>query len=58
LRYPAAGGPGLDSVVRATRMVVGTGRVAALNVACTWHSHHPDSVGVRERLLSALLADG
>ena len=55
LRYPAPAGPGLESVVRATRMVVDTGRVAALNIACTWHFGHPDSDGVRERLLSTLL---
>jgi arginase len=55
LRYPASGGPALDSVVRAARTVMETGRVAALNIACTWHPGRPDSDGVRERLLSTLL---
>lgn len=55
LRYPASGGPDLNSVVRATRTVMATGRVAALNIACTWHPGHPDGDDVRERLLSTLL---
>jgi len=55
LRYPANGGPSLDDVVKAARSVIGTGRVAALNIACTWFPGHTDSDGVRERLLSTLL---
>lgn len=55
LRYPAASGPCLEAVVEAARMVTRTRRVAALNIACTWHSGHPDGDGVRERLLSTLL---
>jgi arginase len=37
LRFPAIGGPDTPTVLRATRAILDSGRVAALNVACTWH---------------------
>lgn len=37
LRFPVPGGPGLDQVAGALRMLAGTGQVAAVGVACTWH---------------------
>lgn len=37
LRYPAPGGPGAADVAGALAMLLGTGRVAAMGVACTWH---------------------
>jgi arginase len=37
LRFPAAGGPGWPAVTEAVARVLGTGRVAALGVGCTWH---------------------
>jgi arginase len=37
LRYPASGGPGLAQVTGALQMLLGTGRVAAVGIACTWH---------------------
>ena len=56
LRYPAAGGPDVTTFLRAARVVLDTGRVAALNVACTWNPGHADPAGVRQRLVSALVA--
>jgi arginase len=46
LKFPAAGGPDLGTVGAALRRVVGTGRVAALGLACTWHEgrHAADRV--------------
>ena len=40
LRYPAPGGPGAQEVADALRMLLGTGRVAAVGLACTWHPGH------------------
>ena len=37
LRYPAPGGPGPAEVASALRHLLGTGRVAAVGIACTWH---------------------
>jgi len=36
--YPAPGGPSVDAVAEAVRLVIGTGRVAAIGAACTWRS--------------------
>jgi len=55
LRFPASGGPGRAALLRAARAVLDTGRVAALNVACTWVSESADRDGVRAELVSALL---
>jgi arginase len=55
LRFPAPGGPGLGAVVEALRRVIGSGRVVAFGVGCTWHAGH----GAAERIappLEALLA--
>jgi arginase len=41
LRYPAPDGPPSARLAAALRMLVGTGRVAAIGVACTWHPGHP-----------------
>lgn len=57
LRYPAADGPDIPDVLRAARVVLDTGRVAALNLACTWHPGGTDPDGVREHLVSTILAD-
>lgn len=55
LRYPASGGPGRATVLRAARTVLDTGRVAALNVACTWVTGSADRDGLRAELVTALL---
>lgn len=55
LRFPAAGGPDTPALLRAARTVLDTGRLAALNLACTWQPGHADPDGARERLVTALL---
>lgn len=40
LRYPAPGGPAPDQLVQSLRMLLATGRVAAVGLACTWHPGH------------------
>jgi arginase len=58
LLYPAPGGPTASSVVDAVRRVLGTGRVAAISLGCTWHPGHDDASGLRSELLSALIPTG
>ena len=56
LRYPAPGGPVPRQVADSLRMILGTGQVAALGIACTWHPGH----GAAQRVapdLAAALAD-
>ena len=57
LLFPAPGGPSATEVVDAVRRILATGRVAALDLACTWH---PAGDGraqqSRADLLAALLA--
>lgn len=55
LRFPAPDGPAAPAVLRAARTVLDSGRVAAVNVACTWHPGRDDPDGVRERLVSTVL---
>lgn len=55
LRYPAADGPDIPAVLRGAHTVLDSGRVAALNIACTWHPGHGDPGGVRDHLVSTLL---
>ncbi|QIS07923.1 arginase family protein [Nocardia brasiliensis] len=38
LLYPTPGGPSLRAVSGALRGILGTGRVAAFGIACTWHA--------------------
>ncbi|MDF5754827.1 arginase family protein [Spongiactinospora sp. TRM90649] len=56
LRYPAAGGPAPAALLRAAETVFATGRVAALNVACTWDPGHPEADEVRRELIAGALA--
>jgi len=46
LRYPAPGGPRAANVAEALRMILATGRAAAVGIACTWHPGH----GAAERI--------
>lgn len=55
LRFPVPAGPSTDRVLAAARRVLDTGRVVAIDLACTWHPG-PDLDGVRARLLAALLS--
>jgi arginase len=56
LRFPAKDGPAGAAVLRAARTVFESGRVAGVNIACTWRPGQADPGGVREQLVSALLA--
>jgi arginase len=40
LRYPAPDGPDAGQVADAVSMLLGTGRVAAVGIACTWFPGH------------------
>jgi arginase len=57
LLFPAPGGPSTDDVLRAVQRVLATGRVAAVDIAGTWHPA-PDirAAETRAALLAALLA--
>jgi arginase len=56
LRFPAAGGPSGEAVLRAVRRVVASGRVVALDVACPWYPARDDQDrAVRAELLAALV---
>jgi arginase len=57
LRYPAADGPSVPAVLRAARTIIDSGQVAGLNIACTWQPGHADPNGVREHLVSTLIAE-
>jgi len=54
LRYPAPGGPGPEHVADAVRWLMGTGRVAALGLACTWYPGHDAAARVGPHLAAVL----
>ena len=54
LRYPASGGVSSAQLTAALRMLLGTGRVAAVGLACTWYPGHPAPVVLARDLASAL----
>ena len=53
LRYPAPGGPGPAQVADALRAALGTGRVAAVGIACTWYPGHAAAARIRPFLEAA-----
>jgi arginase len=53
LRFPAPGGPGRDAVAAALRVLLGTGRVVALGLACTWRPGYRAAAAI-EPVLAAL----
>ncbi|TYK49244.1 arginase family protein [Actinomadura decatromicini] len=55
IKFPAGAGPSTDAVIASARRVLATGRVAALDVACTWDPPENDDTH-RADLLEALLA--
>jgi len=57
LRYPAPGGPPSGQVAGTLRRLLGTGRVAAVGIACTWHPGHA-AAGRIDPYLQAALAPG
>jgi arginase len=54
LRFPAPGGPSPAQVTGALSALLGTGRVAAIGVACTWYPGHSAADRVRQHLGTAL----
>ncbi|MER7078760.1 arginase [Saccharopolyspora kobensis] len=54
LRFPVTGGPSADAVLDAARRIMATGRVRALDIACTWYPGAP--VASRTRIVEELLA--
>lgn len=56
LRYPAPGGPGCAEVAAALRMLLATGRVAAVGIACTWRPGHAAASALSPELKAAFAA--
>jgi arginase len=54
LRFPAPGGPSPAQVTGALSALLGTGRVAAIGVACTWYPGHSAAERIRQHLGAAL----
>jgi arginase len=54
LRYPVPGGPDAAQLADALRLLLDTGQVAALGIACSWHPGHAAARHVA-RQLSAVL---
>jgi arginase len=53
LRFPAPGGPSRDAVAAALRVLLETGRVVAVGLACTWRPGHGAAAAI-EPVLAAL----
>ena len=53
LRFPAPSGPGRDVVCAALRALLGTGRVVAVGLACTWRPGYGAAAAI-EPVLAAL----
>jgi arginase len=58
LRFPAPGGPGPAQVADALRLLLGTGRVAAVGLACSWLPGHGAAARVGPYLQAALGSPG
>jgi arginase len=54
LRFPAPGGPSPAQVAGALDALRGTGRVAAIGVACTWYPGHSAAAQLGDHLGAAL----
>jgi len=55
LRYPTPSGPSLGAVAAAMGLLIGTGQVAAIGLACTWHPGHDAARGPGKSLLAEAL---
>ena len=53
LRFPAPGGPGRDAVAAALRVLLGTGQLVAVGLACTWRPGDGAAAAI-EPVLAAL----
>jgi arginase len=54
LRLPVPGGPNPAQVTGALNSLLGTGRVAAIGIACTWYPGHSAAAAIRQHLDAAL----
>ena len=54
LRFPAPGGPGAAQLAGALNVLLGTGRVAAIGVACAWYPGHSAAAQIGDHLGAAL----
>jgi arginase len=54
LRYPVPGGPDAARLADALRLLLATGQVAALGIACTWHPGHAAASHVAAQLTNLL----
>jgi arginase len=54
LRFPAPGGPGPAEVAGALAMLLGTGRVAAVGIGCTWYPGNGAAAIAAPHLAAAL----
>jgi arginase len=54
LRLPVPGGPSPAQVTGALNSLLGTGRVAAIGIACTWYPGHSAAAAIRQHLDAAL----
>lgn len=50
LRFPAPGGPGIAQVTAALQLLLGTGRVAAVGIACSWLPGHGAAARISRQL--------
>lgn len=57
LRFPAPGGPGPAQVADALHLLLNSGRVAAVGLACTWHPGHNAAAPVAPYLNSTLIPE-
>lgn len=56
VRYPAADGPGVETLLTAADTIFATGRVVGVNVACTWDPGYDDPDDVRAQVIAELVA--
>lgn len=54
LRFPTPGGPSAGQLAGALRMLLATGRVAAVTLGCTWYPGHPAAARLSPVLGQAL----
>jgi arginase len=54
LRFPTPGGPSAAQLAGALRMLLDTGRVAAITLACSWYPGHSAAAGLSSVLGQAL----
>ena len=54
LRFPTPGGPSTAQVADALRLLLDTGRVAAVGIACSWLPGHGAAAAIGPRLAAAL----